>query len=133
MDDEWVGSAVAASALGLSAAAVRGRIRPQAEQLIAQGLVRKVPAGSQGGHPRWEISRRLLSDWLAKQSGQRATRDLEQDDIDFARREAAALQAEVERMRAENESLRAKNDELRSRFEALGEQFAATVRTLTVA
>ena len=64
------------------------------------------------GHPRWEISRRLLRDWLAQQSGQGATRDLQQDDIDFARREAAALQVEVERMRAENEFLRAKNEEL---------------------
>ena len=133
MDDGWVGSGAAASALGLSPAAVRGRLRSRAEQLEAQGLARRVPAGSQGGHPRWEISRRLLRDWLVQRSDQRAMRDLQQDDIDFARREVAALQVEVERMRAENEFLRNKNVELQRRFEALGEQFAATLKALTVA
>lgn len=136
-------TAEAAQELGVSAAAVRKRLRSVGEDLVAAGLARRSAAGDDGGHDRWEIDRSVLRSWVAVRDEPAAPDDSGGGDVDggleleMARREVAVLNVELERrqgevlrariagLEAENARLGADNARLREQLATLGNTLRA--------
>ena len=107
---DWLSPEQAATVVGISAHAVRERLRRNADDLISSGLARRIDAGDDGGRPRWQISLRLLKQWVADPAEGDA--ELRQQ-LEFSQRETKVFEMEVERGRAEREI-----ESLRSQLEA---------------
>ena len=122
---DWLSPEQAATVVGISAHAVRERLRRNAEDLISSGLASRADAGYDGGRPRWQISLRLVQQWVAAP----AEGDAElREQLELAQREVKVFEMEVEKGRAERtiESLRSQLEardteiaELRRRVEVL--------------
>ena len=97
---DWLSPEQAASVVGVSAHAIRERLRRNAEEVISSGLARRVDAGDDGGRPRWQISLALIKEWVGApvepDAGLR-------EELEFAQREAKVFELEVERSRAKSE------------------------------
>lgn len=133
---DWLSPEQAATVLGISAHAVRERLRRQEDHFISSGLARRVDAGYDGGRPRWQLSRRLVQQYLGVADPAEGEADLVElrTQLEFAQREAKVFEMEVERGRAEREieSLRAQIEardveiaELKRRVEVLAGAVAA--------
>ena len=145
MADTWVTPAQAAAVTGLTDHGIRYRLRSGAAGLRAAGLARRVPAGYDGGRERWEISTRLVQQWMEPEPA--AGRDLRQEELDLARSDMKAFELELVRvtgtveatqLRAERDALAAQIKQrdqeiadLRHRLETLGRNFAETMLALT--
>ena len=124
---DWLSPEQAATVVGISAHAVRERLRRNADDLISSGLASRADAGYDGGRPRWQISLRLVQQWVGAPVDVDAEADL-REQLEFAQREAKVFEMEVEKGRAERtiESLRSQLEardteiaELRRRVEVL--------------
>ena len=142
VSNDWVSTAEAAQELGVSAAAVRKRLRSCGEDLVEAGLARRAAAGDDGGHDRWEVDPSAVRAWAAErdetpapdaaaEGGRRA------EELEMARREVAVLEVELERrqgevlreriarLEAENARLGADNARLRDQLATLGNTLRA--------
>ena len=144
MEDRWVSPRQAADLTGLTPHGVRHRLRRDAQDLIANGMVRHTPAGYDGGRERWEMRTTLLQQWLTTDTDDGGAHA---EELDMLRRETQAFELALEQSRGENEAaiLRAERDALRSerdalstqvanlqnRLKSLGESYAAAVLALT--
>lgn len=97
---DWLSPEQAATVVRITPHAVRERLRRSADDLISQGLARRVDAGDDGGRPRWQISLDLLREWVA--APVEPDTDL-REELDLAQREAKVFEMEVERSRARSE------------------------------
>ena len=110
--------------MGISAHAVRERLRRNADALISSGLARRADAGDDGGRPRWQISLRLVQQWVASP----AEDDAElREQLEIAQREVKVFEMEVERGRAERTI-----ESLRSQLEARDAEIAELKRRVEV-
>ena len=122
---DWLSPEQVATVVGISAHAVRERLRRNADDLISSGLASRADAGYDGGRPRWQISLRLVQQWVATPAeGEAELRE----QLELAQREVKVFEMEVEKGRAERtiESLRSQLEardteiaELRRRVEVL--------------
>ena len=121
---DWLSPEETATLVGISAHAVRERLRRNADDLISSGLARRVDAGDDGGRPRWQISRRLAQQWVAAPVGADAGL---REQLEFAQREAKVFEMEVEKGRAERTI-----ESLRSQLEARDTEIAELRRRVAV-
>ena len=97
---DWLSPEQIATVVGISAHAVRERLRRDADELIASGLARRVGAGVDGGRPRWQVSLRLVQQWVATPADGEAELSRLRDQLEYAQRESKVFEMEVERGRA---------------------------------
>jgi len=138
---DWVGTAEAARRLGVSAAAVRKRLRASGGDLVEAGLARRSASGDDGGPDRWEVRGSVVRAWEAERDEPPAPGDAGGGDVDsaleleMARREVAVLNVELERrqgevLRARIAALEAENARLGADNARLREQLATLGNTL---